>query len=300
MAKNNIENDPAKALTASWTHILFSKRLVAPALITLILLGAHVSFGILENYEKILLSVAVCFTAELILGRLVLGRWPNPASAYISGNSIGILLRSPMFWPYALCSAITITSKYVLRYKGKHLWNPSNFGVSAMFFLAPFAVTPLSVQWGNNAWPIMAIWIIGAITLWRIKRFHICFAYVVGFFIFAAVRACITGGLYVTEIAPMTGVMYQLFVLFMITDPKTTVQSRSGRMGVAFLVAFVEMFFRLGEVIYAPFYALFLVGPTAMFLEARRDTQNDARRDARDDVRHEVKVDTSSAIEQAA
>ena len=291
MAKSNIESNRTKVMIASWTHILYSKRLVAPALITLILLGAHVSFGILENYEKILLSIAVCFAAELVLGRLVLGRWPNPASAYISGNSVGILLRSPMFWPYALCSAITITSKYVLRYKGKHLWNPSNFGVSAMFFLAPFAVTPLSIQWGNNAWPIVAIWIIGAITIWRIKRFHICLSYVAGFFIFSAVRAWITGSLYVTEIAPMTGPMYQLFVLFMITDPKTTVQSRNGRMGVAFLVAFVEMFFRLGEVIYAPFYALFLVGPAAMFLEARRDAQNDADRVA--------DVDTSSALEQA-
>ncbi len=289
MVNSNIESDPAEPVTGFRTHILFNKKLVAPALVTLILLGAHLSFGILENYDKILLSIAVCITAELVLGRIVLGRWPNPASAYISGNSIGILLRSPMYWPYALGSAITIMSKYVLRYKGRHIWNPSNFGISAMFFLSPFAVAPLSVQWGNNAWPIVAIWIVGAITIWRIKRFHICIAYVVGFFVFAAVRAWITGGLYVTEIAPMTGPMYQLFVLFMITDPKTTVQSRSGRMAVAFLVAFVELFFRLGEVIFAPFYALFLVGPAAMFLEAHREARGEAFREAN--------VDTSPAVE---
>jgi hypothetical protein len=61
--------------------------------------------------------------------------------------------------------------------------------------------------------------------------------------------------------------MYQLFALFMITDPKTTVSSRRGEMIVAVLIAVVELFLRLGEVVYAPFYALFLVGPAAMLVE---------------------------------
>ena len=64
------------------------------------------------------------------------GKWPHLASAYISGISIGMLVRSPEFWPYALCSAISITSKYVLRVDGRHIWNPSNFGIVAMLVLA--------------------------------------------------------------------------------------------------------------------------------------------------------------------
>ncbi len=61
--------------------------------------------------------------------------------------------------------------------------------------------------------------------------------------------------------------MYQLFALFRITDPKTTVSSRWGAVAVVCLVAFVEMLLRLAEVIYAPFYALFLVGPVALLVE---------------------------------
>jgi enediyne biosynthesis protein E5 len=61
--------------------------------------------------------------------------------------------------------------------------------------------------------------------------------------------------------------MYQLFVLFMITDPKTTVSTKKGQMLVAFLIAFLEMFFRLGEAVYAPFYALFIVGPIAFIID---------------------------------
>ena len=73
-----------------------------------------------------------------------------------------------------------------------------------------------------------------------------------------------------TSIAPITGPMYQLFIFFMITDPKTTVLTRKGQCFVAFLVAFVEMILRLNEAIYAPFYALFIVGPAANAFEIWR------------------------------
>ena len=55
--------------------------------------------------------------------------------------------------------------------------------------------------------------------------------------------------------------MYQLFIFFMVTDPKTTVRAKSWQCVVVFLVAFVEMILRLNEILYAPFYALFIVGP---------------------------------------
>ena len=61
--------------------------------------------------------------------------------------------------------------------------------------------------------------------------------------------------------------MYQLFVFFMITDPRTTVSGRRGQCLVAFFVAVAEMLLRLAQVIHAPYYALFLIGPTAMVIE---------------------------------
>jgi hypothetical protein len=57
-----------------------------------------------------------------------------------------------------------------------------------------------------------------------------------------------------------------LFIFFMITDPATTVKNRKWQAVVVFLIAFVEFIFRLNQFIYAPFYALFLVGPVAMFV----------------------------------
>ena len=242
-------------------------RYIPPLFITCILLVGHLFYGILESYERTALAIVSALIAELVLGRIFFGKWLNLASAYISGISVGILLRSPAFWPFALCSVLSIMSKYVLRVKDRHLWNPSNFGICALLLLAPDTVAALSIQWGNFIWPMLVIWVLGSIIIWRAKRFHISFTYVVSFFLFAFLRSWITGHPWQAEVAPLTGPMYQLFVFFMITDPKTTVRSKTWQCVVVFFVAFVEMLLRLNQVIYAPLYALFIVGPTAMLME---------------------------------
>jgi Na+-translocating ferredoxin:NAD+ oxidoreductase RnfD subunit len=245
---------------------------VPPLFITLILLVGNLSYGILESYGKTLLAIVSSIVAEMVLGRIFLGKWPHPASSYITGISVGILLRSPAFWPYALCSLLAITSKYVLRVKGRHIWNPSNFGICVMLFLASEAVASLSIQWGNNLAAMLVIWFLGSAIIWRLRRFHICAVYVVSFMLLALLRSHITGDPWQSEISPITGPEYQLFIFFMITDPKTTVRSKTGQCVVAFTVAVVEFFLRLDQSIYAPLYALFIVGPIAMLIEMWRNS----------------------------
>src|ERR1700677_4481701 len=246
---------------------------VPPLFITLILLVGNLSYGILESYWKTLLAIVISVLAELVLGRIFLRKWPHPASAYITGISVGILLRSPAFWPYALCSLLSITSKYALRFRGRHIWNPSNFGICAMLFLAAQSVASLSIQWGNNFGSLAVIWALGSIILWRARRFHISLTYVLSFIALSFLRSWITGDPWQSEISPITGPMYQLFIFFMITDPKTTVRSRKGQCVVAFLVALAEMLFRLDSCVFAPLYALFWVGPAALFIEMGIDSQ---------------------------
>jgi len=255
-------------------RIRLDNRYVAPLFITCILLVGHLSYGILESYKKTVLAIVAAIITELILGRIFFGKWLNLASAYITGISVGILIRSPAYWPYALCSVISIMSKYVLRVKGRHIWNPSNFGIAALLLLAPETLAVLSIQWGNNLLPIVVIWILGSIIIWRARRFHISATYVVSFFLFAFLRSWITGDPWQAEVAPITGPMYQLFVFFMITDPKTTVRSRTGQCVVAFCVALVEFVLRLDQVVYAPIYALFIVGPTANLIEIWLDSRH--------------------------
>jgi hypothetical protein len=249
----------------SWLSL--ENRFVPPVFITLILLVGHLSYGILESYPKTLLAITTGIAAELMLGRIFFGKWPHLASAYITGISVGILVRSPAYWPFVLCALISITSKYVLRVKDRHIWNPSNFGISALLFLAGDYIASLSIQWGNYLAPMLVIWALGAAIIYRLRRFHITGTYVLSFLALALLRAWMTGAPWKSEIAPITGPEYQLFIFFMITDPRTTVRSKKGQCIVAFAVALVEMLLRLDQIIYAPFYALFMVGPTALLIE---------------------------------
>ena len=256
----------------SWLRL--DNRFLPPPLITSILLTAHLSFGILEGWERTGLAIVTALVTEMVMGRVTYGKLPYAASAYITGISVGILLRSQYFWPYALCSFISIASKYVLRFRGRHLWNPSNLGVSLVLLMAPETVSLLSVQWGNVVAPMVVIWLLGSVIVWRVGRFYLSATYVASFLLFSFVRAAESGTPWVASVAPITGPMYQLFIFFMVTDPKVTVRPMWAQCLVVFIVALVELIFRLNEVVYAPFYALCLVGPSAllveMWLDARR------------------------------
>ena len=247
--------------------IAVDNRYLAPVLVTVVLLVGHLTFGILESYTPTALAIATAIGAEIVLGRLAYAKWPHLASAYISGISVGMLVRSPLVWPFVLGSLLSITSKYVLRYQGRHLWNPSNFGLCVLFFLAPASVAALSIQWGNQIWPMIEVWVLGGIILWRLRRLHICATYVAAFLLLSGVRSAITGVPWLAAAAPITGPMYQLFIFFMITDPRTTVRRRWAQCLVVSLVAVMELVLRLNDVIYAPLYALFLVGPPALAFE---------------------------------
>ena len=116
-------------------------------------------------------------------------------------------------------------------------------------------------------WPMIVIWVLGTAIVWRVGRLHISATYVASFLMFSLIRSGVTGTPWLATVAPITGPMYQLFIFFMITDPKTTVRSTSGQCVVVFAVALVEAMLRLAQVVYAPFYALFLVGPAALLFE---------------------------------
>lgn len=276
MSQSSVQPVRAPALVVrSGSKLRLNNRYLPPLFISFILLVGHLFYGILESYEKTGLAIIAALIAELVLGRIFFGKWLNLASAYISGISVGILVRSPALWPFALGSTLSIMSKYVLRVKERHLWNPSNFGICVLLFLAPETVAALTIQWGNFMPPLLVIWTLGSVIIWRAKRIHISVTYVLSFLAFAFLRSWITGDPWHSEVAAITGPMYQLFVFFMITDPKTTVKSKKWQCIVVFLVAFVEMLLRLNQVIYAPLYALFIVGPTAMLIEMWLESRKD-------------------------
>ena len=252
-------------------------------LITLILVLGEARYGILGGYDRLVTALGVCTATELVLSRAVRGRFAGVQSAYITGISLALLIkpRAGLLWPFALGGFVAIASKYVLQYRGRHLWNPSNFAISLLVLAAPGSIAILSRQWGNDLATNAVIWCFGLLIVSRVRMLHVTLSYVASFVALAMVRSMITGGPLLADIAPLTGPMYQLFIFFMVTDPKTTVSTPRGRMIVAAAVALAEAAIRmagdfhvaaLGPLYPAPpIVALAIVGPLAKAMDLHRE-----------------------------
>lgn len=273
---------PAETRASGFGAIVVDPKYLIVFLITLVLVVGEARYSILGGYERLVTTLGLCLITEVLLSWWLRGRVVNLASAYITGISLALLTKpqANILWPFALGAFIAIASKYVLVYRNRHLWNPSNFAIAFMVLAAPNSVAILSHQWGNDLRINLVIWAFGLIIAARARVLHVTLTYVACFVVLAIVRNLIVGGPLLAELAPITGPMYQLFVFFMVTDPRTTVSTRRGRMIVVAMVAIVESIMRIaGDFqlsLLRPFYvsppilALAIVGPIAMWWDLRR------------------------------
>ena len=251
-------------------------------LITLVLLAAQLRYHMFGGYERLVLALGVCLAVEALFSWFDRGKVVNLLSAYISGISLTLLIKPQggALWPFALGGFLAISSKYVLRYRDNHLWNPTNFAVAALLLASPDRISVLSHQFGNDVTTNLVIWTFGLIIAARVGVLHITLTYVVAFLLLNTMRAMALGQPVFPEIAPITGPMYQLFIFFMITDPRTVVRGRQRQIVVAVLIALMETVIRLGSDrgwplptafnVAPAFLALATVGPVAKWLDLRR------------------------------
>ncbi|GAC1516099.1 MAG: hypothetical protein NVS1B4_09390 [Gemmatimonadaceae bacterium] len=258
-------------------------------LITLVLLVAQLRYQMFGGYERLAVALLACMVTEATLAWFVRGKMVNLLSAYISGISLTLLVKPQggVLWPFALGGFIAIASKYVLQSRDNHLWNPTNFAVTALLLAAPDRVSVLSHQFGNDVLANVVIWGFGLVIAARVGVLHITSAYVMSFLLLNAARATVLGLPVLAELAPITGPMYQLFIFFMITDPRTVVRGRRAQVVVAISIAIAESVLRWGAdqgwplpVAFnaAPaFLALAMVGPVAKWIDLRRSVQSDGK-----------------------
>jgi enediyne biosynthesis protein E5 len=261
-------------------------------LITLVLVVAQLRYHMVGGYDRLVFTLLVCTGTEALLSWFDRGKVVNLLSAYISGISLTLLTKPQggALWPFAIGGFLAISSKYVLRYRGNHLWNPTNFAICALLLLSADRVSVLSHQFGNDLTTNLVIWVFGLIIVARVGVLHITLAYVVSFLILNTIRATALGMPVLPEIAPITGPMYQLIVFFMITDPRTVVRGRRRQIVVAVLIAVVETLIRFASDkgwplptafnVAPALFALWMVGPVAKFVDLRAGSGRRGGRDA--------------------
>ena len=175
--------------------------------------------------------------ATQAIGDQLDGRPANVRSALISGLSLCLLLRTNRTDLAILAAFITIAAKFVIRYRGKHIFNPTNGGIVAMLVLTDQVwVSP--GQWGSVAFFAFLMACLGSVVVNRASRSDVTYAFIVFYCALLFGRSWYLGEPFAIPLHRLQGGALLLFTFFMISDPKTTPDSRAGRVLFAALVAF--------------------------------------------------------------
>jgi len=162
----------------------------------------------------------------------------EPQSALISGLSLCLLLRTNSLWLVAIAVTITIASKFVIRWRSKHLFNPTNLGLVAMLLMTDGSVWVSPGQWGSVAFFGFLMTCLGGLVVNRAARTDVTVAFLAFYVALVFGRSVYLGEPMAIPLHRLQSGALLLFAFFMVSDPKTTPDSRIGRILFAGLVAF--------------------------------------------------------------
>lgn len=185
---------------------------------------------------QVLVTLGAALATQLACTRIA--RLPafDPKSALISGLSLCLLLRTDHLALAALAAILAIASKFALRVDGKHVFNPTNFGITLLLALgAPVWVSP--GQWGNVTFFAFLMACLGGLVVNRAARGDVTLAFLCAWAAILFARAQWLGQRFAIPLHQLESGALLLFAFFMISDPRTTPRSRAGRVLFAALVA---------------------------------------------------------------
>ena len=165
-------------------------------------------------------------------GRLVSGL----KSALISGLSLCLLLRTDWLALAALAAVVAVGSKFLLRVRGKHVFNPTNLAMVALM-LTTDSVWVSPGQWGSHAALGVFLACAGLLVVTRAARADVTIAFMAAWAGLLVARSISLNEPMTIPLHRLEGGAFLLFSFFMISDPKTTPDSRAGRVIFAALVA---------------------------------------------------------------
>ena len=236
---------------------------VAAVIISIHVLG-QVALGFRVSVPQILAAILTCAVIEVTLTFRSSRAFVWPASAMLTGSGVALILRvvgtpagepwnTDAWYIFAGVAGFSLLSKYVIRYRGSHVFNPSNFGlVVAFIVIGSSRIEPLDFWWGPLDPALFAAYaaiIGGGLLITRRLRLlalaaSFWLALVVGIGLLAGSGHCMTAN---WAFAPVCGTDFwrivvtspevMIFLFFMITDPKTVPAGRVGRVAFGILVA---------------------------------------------------------------
>lgn len=208
-------------------------------------------FGV--SFRSLAFAYAGAFAAQFAGTALLNRRAGRPLlmglewkSAAITALGVTILLRAADPWIWGAATFAGVSLKFLVRINHKHVFNPGCIGIVSMMLLLGQDAWVSPGQWGQA--PLIAGYAmaLAALTLSSAKRLDIAFAFLAGFAAILFARAAWLGDPIVIPMHQMSSGALLIFAFFMITDPRSTPDSRAGRILFAFAVAGLAAWFVIG------------------------------------------------------
>jgi Na+-translocating ferredoxin:NAD+ oxidoreductase RnfD subunit len=258
---------PPEPRPQSWRDAIPSRRdprWPFAAILTLYAVMGVAWLGFNRSPAQVLLIVGAACALDVLLHRILRRReWLFPLSAYISGLSLALLLNySHDYFILLLPVAITIGSKYLLTFKGRHTINPSLAAVAiTLLCFGGLVTTAPAYQWGGHV-AMSAFMVTAALSLFvfRVGRGWLIVSFLLFYGLQTALRAYIMRAHLPPEmlfLGTMTTPPFFLFTFFMLTDPKTSPDSPRAQVALAFGITVVDLYLHTKESVFTFFYAAF-------------------------------------------
>ena len=239
---------------------------LAAVIISIHILGQTV-LGFRVSVVQILVAILTCAVIEVTWTFASSRSLVWPASAMLTGSGVALIFRvigteNGDYWSwhgwylFAIVAGLSLLTKYLIKYRGSHVFNPSNVGlVAAFLILGSTRVEPLDFWWAPfGFWMALAylIIIVGGVLITR--RLHLLamsaafwITLAAGIGVVAASGHCMTARWSFTPVCGsrfwwviVTSPEVLIFLFFMITDPKTVPAGRVARLAFAASVALVS------------------------------------------------------------
>lgn len=205
------------------------------------------------------LALASSLVTQIVCSRIV-GIPVDLRSPLITGLSLSLLLRTEEAWIHALAGVIGNGSKFVLRLDGKHIWNPAGFAIVVLLLVVPGQVWISPGAWGSSVWFAALLCFFAILVLGAARRSDIAIFFFGTHAALLFARAWWLGDPFAIPIHQLQSGSLLIFTFFMISDPRTSPDSRLGRFIFAASVAasahYMAFFMQMRPALYIALIAL--------------------------------------------
>ena len=206
------------------------------AVLTSLLIYGVGWLGFDVDVGQIAILLGSVLLTQFLYGKFFAASPFDPRSALISGLSLCLLLRTNSPLLMIVTAVVTIASKFILKWNHKHIFNPTNFGIIAMIALSGEVwVSP--AQWGSKLYFGFLMACLGGMVVHRALRSDVSYMFIFSYAALLFGRAFWLGDPWAIPLKQLQSGALLLFTFFMISDPKTTPDSRAGRILFAIIVA---------------------------------------------------------------